>query len=70
MQILLEPRAQTGSNEGRSHIFAEGDANMNCKHEFEFVESSCGCETEVCYNCTWNVVVSQCDHCRREDSEE
>lgn len=43
---------------------------MRCKHEFEFVHSSCGCETEVCYNCDWNVVVSQCDYCRREDSEE
>lgn len=41
-----------------------------CKHEFEFVHLSCGCELEVCYNCNWNMIVSQCDHCRREDSEE
>jgi hypothetical protein len=41
-----------------------------CKHEYEFIESSCGCEYEVCYRCPYKLRVSTCDWCRREDSEE
>jgi hypothetical protein len=41
-----------------------------CKHEFEFIEKSCGCEYEVCYRCPHKLLISKCDWCRREDKEE
>ena len=41
-----------------------------CKHDYEFIEKSCGCEYEVCYRCPHSVLISRCDWCRREDTEE
>jgi hypothetical protein len=40
------------------------------RHEFEFIEKSCGCEYEVCYACPHQVRISTCDWHRSEDSEE
>lgn len=41
-----------------------------CKHEFDILMKSCGCEIEICYRCTHQVQITVCDWCRREDKEE
>ena len=34
------------------------------KHEFEWIETSCGCEVEVCYKCDHWVCQTPCEYCK------